>query len=322
MSGFSSFLTSVSSKAKQMAHDASEAVKPMADKVKAQAANIDTSKVQNAFSQVGHQASEAVSQARMAAEPQLAQAKELASQQAKQLSKANAKSLMNAKASFGVPLEVLAYRTKEGMHTETAHVPLILKLLTEHLQNSDPGPTPLHVQLMTQAKPEPVKALIKVLDADAAVVDLSTQKETHTVCTVLRHWMVELPEPLLTYSLYDNFINAGYEADAVGALSRVTCQLGDANFLACQRLFLFLAFVAKKDPASIPDLAVAFGPSLLRPRRREGVLRGVMQDLPAICSLVEVLITNAEALFKERPTPAPVQDDGEGVWAAPQEQTE
>ncbi len=42
MSGFSSFLSSVSSKAKQMAQDASESVKPLAEKVKAQAASIDT----------------------------------------------------------------------------------------------------------------------------------------------------------------------------------------------------------------------------------------------------------------------------------------
>eukprot|EP00286_Rhodomonas_abbreviata_P022925 CAMPEP_0181314266 /NCGR_PEP_ID=MMETSP1101-20121128/14719_1 /TAXON_ID=46948 /ORGANISM="Rhodomonas abbreviata, Strain Caron Lab Isolate" /LENGTH=221 /DNA_ID=CAMNT_0023421333 /DNA_START=80 /DNA_END=742 /DNA_ORIENTATION=- len=220
MSGFSSFFSSVSNSAKQMAQQVSENVKPMADKVKAQAASIDTSKVSSAVSQVGQTASEAFSQARMAAEPQLAQAREsamhareqavnLASQQAKQFSKANAKSLLHAKASFGVPLDVVSFRTKNYMHTEVAQVPAILDTLLAFLEHAEPS-EPMHVLLVTQAKADAVKPFIKALDTDINAVDMAACKDVHVVATALRHWLVELPEPLLSYNAYDPFINAGY----------------------------------------------------------------------------------------------------------------
>jgi hypothetical protein len=58
--------------------------------------------------------------------------------------------------------------------------------------------------------------------------------------------------------------------------------LPDANRAAAARLLPFLAACAARDSGSAAHLAIAFGPALLRPRRRDGALRGVLEDLPLI----------------------------------------
>jgi len=324
MSGFSSFFSSVSANAKQMAAQAAESVKPMADAVKAQAASIDTSKVRDAAGQFGHQASEALSQARMAAEPQITQAKELAAKQAKNLSKVNAKSLLNHNASFGVPIDAVAYRDVSGESSaETppsleyrdvsgesrpqARVPAILEKILLYLEQdphfTDPASVSQRSERLFMNRPngQVVKSVAKGLDQGLGDVDLAAIGDVHVVAALLRQWLAELPEPLLTFALYDHFVNASRKESPVAALAAVAAELPEANKITAARLMTFLAALAAKDPDSIPHLAISFGPALLRPKRREGALRGVLEDLPLIIDVAEVLIKNGSDIFKNAP---------------------
>jgi len=307
MSGFSSFFSSVSANAKQMAAQAAESVKPMADAVKAQAASIDTSKVRDAAGQFGHQASEALSQARMAAEPQITQAKELAAKQAKNLSKVNAKSLLNHNASFGVPIDAVAYRDVSGESRPQARVPAILEKILLYLEQdphfTDPASVSQRSERLFMNRPngQVVKSVAKGLDQGLGDVDLAAIGDVHVVAALLRQWLAELPEPLLTFALYDHFVNASRKESPVAALAAVAAELPEANKITAARLMTFLAALAAKDPDSIPHLAISFGPALLRPKRREGALRGVLEDLPLIIDVAEVLIKNGSDIFKNAP---------------------
>ena len=46
------------------------------------------------------------------------------------------------------------------------------------------------------------------MDTDIKTVKLSQQKDPAFVAALLRLWVVELPEPLLTFRLYDSFIGS------------------------------------------------------------------------------------------------------------------
>ena len=46
------------------------------------------------------------------------------------------------------------------------------------------------------------------MDTDIKTVKLSQQTDPAVVAALLRMWVVELPEPLLTFRLYDSFIGS------------------------------------------------------------------------------------------------------------------
>ncbi len=92
------------------------------------------------------------------------------------------------------------------------------------------------------------------------------------VAALLKSWFTELPEPVLTFGLYDRWISAASELDSSArgsALRAVFKELPNANQSVLLRLLRLLDRVAKESrqnglPAA--RLAVLWGPSLLRPK--------------------------------------------------------
>jgi hypothetical protein len=135
--------------------------------------------------------------------------------------------------------------------------------------------------------------------------------------------MVELPEPLLTYNLYEAFTEAavgggdageggGGGGAALGAFRGAAQGLPRENYLAARRVLRLLAAAAAgRSEAHQTSLALAFGPALLRPRpegRFGGVtggggLVGLMEDLPAVVAATLCLIRDADAIFADPAAP-------------------
>jgi len=249
MSSFSSFLSS----AKQMAQQAVDNVKPMAERVKAQAASIDTSKMRETVSQVGHTASEAFSQARMVAEPHLTQARDsawqLANQQANKLSKVNAKSLLNSNANFGVPLDALCMRGSSGANPAEIQIPVVLEMMLADLEKRSQYLSPSTQKgaklFSISGDQEEVKSLAKAMDTNLSVVTLETQ-DVHVIASLLRLWLIQLPEPLLTYSKYNDIVTACKAEDQGKALSAIFATLPRSNWITTQRLLKFLSVMISK----------------------------------------------------------------------------
>jgi len=152
-----------------------------------------------------------------------------------------------------------------------------------------------------------VSALVKAMDSDIKTVDLSLTADPCTVACLLRQWVVELPEPLLTFGLYESFLESFRSETVKEAMGQVVVQLPYANWLTAKRLLHFLSSLLDKDPSGLQTLAINFGPALLRPRKSLGgsvtgsALRGLLQDLPLICDVAEVVISNARELFDTYP---------------------
>jgi len=210
--------------------------------VKAKVNEIDTTKVKETLARTRDSATETLTQARMFSESQLqettTQARQLADRQAKQLSKVNAKSLLNSHANFGVPIEALAYRDENGVPCDDVSVPKPLNMMITYLESSPPvgagaGAVSALFAVSASSAAQGVPALVKAMDTHIAEVDLSLQTEPAVVAALLRQWLVDLPEPLLTHGLYDAFTKAYRSEGQKEAMIEVSVPLFPHSWQPC-----------------------------------------------------------------------------------------
>ncbi|XP_075409653.1 SH3 domain-binding protein 1 [Tenrec ecaudatus] len=130
----------------------------------------------------------------------------------------------------------------------------------------------------------------------------------HAVAGALKSYLRELPEPLMTFALYDDWMRAaslkepGARLEALReACSRLPCE----NFSNLRYLMKFLAQLAELQEVnkmSPSNIAIVLGPNLLWPPEKEG--DQAQLDTASVSSIqvvgvVEALIQNADTLFPE-----------------------
>lgn len=126
--------------------------------------------------------------------------------------------------------------------------------------------------------------------------------EVRELSGVIKYYLRNLPEPLLTFDLYDQFLNVLRSAstpdrDAVlyKALIRSLPQ-GDRFLL--QQILTMLNDITKKsdiNKMSSSNLAIVFGPSLLRPQSTNAASE--LFDMPDVSKVVDFLIKHYVKLF-------------------------
>ncbi|KAM6945488.1 rho GTPase-activating protein 1 [Aplochiton taeniatus] len=101
-------------------------------------------------------------------------------------------------------------------------------------------------------------------------VSFSQMEDVHLAAVILKTFLRELPEPVLTYALYNdivNFHNVDLEAEAkVAAMRTLLESLPEENYATLRYLVNFLAQVAsysEVNKMTNSNLAVVFGPNLL-----------------------------------------------------------
>ncbi|KAF7725555.1 hypothetical protein EC973_009510 [Apophysomyces ossiformis] len=144
--------------------------------------------------------------------------------------------------------------------------------------------------------------LIQSAFEQGETIDLEDEEEINDICSVtsvLKQYLRELPDPLLTYELYPQLIeaismNAGQEkTDKFLAL---ISQLPKANYDTLKRLAHHLHSVqnyADQNLMTSKNLAVVFGPTLLRDR---DATRDLL-DMSYKNAVVDYLINQALVLF-------------------------
>jgi len=114
---------------------------------------------------------------------------------------------------------------------------------------------------------EIVKAYKTAIDQDAMAVDFKNITDPLAVATLLIHYFAEMPEPLLTFGLYERFLDCeDAEADE-HALEAVVAELPRENFKLLVVLVAFLNKVLKqsaKNKTNLQALGMAFGGALMR----------------------------------------------------------
>ncbi|CAH1267665.1 ARHGAP10 [Branchiostoma lanceolatum] len=134
-------------------------------------------------------------------------------------------------------------------------------------------------------------------------IDLD-EYEIKTITSALKNYFRGLPEPLLTFKLHQEFINAAKQESRtlrINDIHRLVHQLPESNFEMLDMLIGHLLNVAnhsKKNLMSKPNLGVVFGPTLMRPA--EETVAAIM-DIKFQNIIVEILISNHEQIFKTAP---------------------
>jgi len=139
------------------------------------------------------------------------------------------------------------------------------------------------------------------------LVDLNSVADPHTITGVLKLWFRELPEPLMTYDLYESFITAQQERDPnkrIRFLRHLLSCLPPVNRATLQHLISFLSRVEKHSEVNkmaVHNLATVFAPNLLR-HREDNMVQSAM-DTPLINGIVSTLIKDFDAIFSVQEPP-------------------
>ncbi|XP_077791727.1 SH3 domain-binding protein 1 [Podarcis muralis] len=145
--------------------------------------------------------------------------------------------------------------------------------------------------------------------------------DPHAVAGALKCYLRELPQPLMTFELYDDWLKTASIKEPENRLEhlRDTCsRLPKDNYNNMRYLIRFLAKLAEQQEVNKmtpSNIAIVLGPNLLWPQQTEGCQ--VQLDMASVSSIqvvgvVEPLIQNADILF-----PGDIDFDVSGLFTAP-----
>ncbi|KAM5252988.1 SH3 domain-binding protein 1 isoform 2-T2 [Hipposideros larvatus] len=148
--------------------------------------------------------------------------------------------------------------------------------------------------------------------------------DPHAVAGALKSYLRELPEPLMTFDLYDDWMRAASLKEPgarLEALQEVCSRLPQENFNNLRYLMKFLAQLAEEQEVNKmtpSNIAIVLGPNLLWPPEKEGdqaQLDAASVSSIQVVGVVEALIQNADTLF-----PGDINFNVSGLFSAPDPQ--
>ncbi|XP_077574994.1 rho GTPase-activating protein 10 isoform X2 [Stigmatopora nigra] len=150
------------------------------------------------------------------------------------------------------------------------------------------------------------KLLSLMIDEKSIEVDLSTNEDwdVKTITSALKLYLRSLPEPLMTYGLYKEFISPAKGDSPESRIQAVHCLVHKLPEKNRQVLGLFMKHLAnvaahsKHNLMTVANLGVVFGPTLMRPQ--EDTVAAIM-DLKFQNIVVEILIEHQEKIFTDAP---------------------
>lgn len=154
------------------------------------------------------------------------------------------------------------------------------------------------------------KLLSLMIDEKSCDIDLAASEDwdVKTITSALKLYLRSLPEPLMTYELYKEFIvpaKCGSPESRVQAIHCLVHKLPEKNRLVLSLVTKHLANVAdnsKQNLMTVANLGVVFGPTLMRPQ--EDTVAAIM-DLKFQNIVVEILIEQHEKIFGDAPSISP-----------------
>ncbi|RCI02806.1 rho GTPase-activating protein, partial [Rhizopus stolonifer] len=150
-----------------------------------------------------------------------------------------------------------------------------------------------------------VSALKTTFNKDVSKVDLSDPlwADINVVADTLKQFLRELPEPLLTYTYYDELINAAALEDhdeRVYLLKKIIKKLPYSNYLVLKRIIEHFVTVTDFEATNhmyATNLAIVFGPTLLQPSPSPTSFATTMSNIGHHQTVVKYLILNYHYLF-------------------------
>ncbi|XP_054609233.1 rho GTPase-activating protein 22 [Dunckerocampus dactyliophorus] len=150
-----------------------------------------------------------------------------------------------------------------------------------------------------------VKELQEAFDCgDKPLFDSNT--DVHTVASLLKLYLRELPEPVIPFCKYEDFLTcaqllAKNEEEGVQELGKQVNTLPLANYNLLKYICKFLDEVqshCNENKMSVQNLATVFGPNILRPKMEDPVT--IMEGTSLVQHLMTVLIREHNRLYSGR----------------------
>ncbi|XP_037331427.2 GEM-interacting protein [Pungitius pungitius] len=218
---------------------------------------------------------------------------------------------------FGVDLSLLC---RDG-------VPFVVLLCTSEIESR--ALSVQGVYRVSGSKPR-IQKLCQAFEMQKEQVDLS-DVSPHDIASILKHFFKELPEPLLTFDLYNDFITVGKTIQHLNeseptpdtnetmsmmdSLRKLLQKLPPHCYSTLHHIMSHLQKVSEnyENKMSQSNLGIVFGPTLLRPLVSADMSMLALLETSYQAALVEFLITHHEELFglhrkpSMPPPPAPAE---------------
>ncbi|XP_035114986.3 unconventional myosin-IXa isoform X5 [Callithrix jacchus] len=149
-----------------------------------------------------------------------------------------------------------------------------------------------------------IKELRQGLDADAESVNLDDYN-IHVIASVFKQWLRDLPNPLMTFELYEEFLRAmGLQErkETIRGVYSVIDQLSRTHLNTLERLIFHLVRIALQEDTnrmSANALAIVFAPCILRCPDTTDPLQSV-QDISKTTTCVELIVVEQMNKYKAR----------------------
>ncbi|XP_065604863.1 unconventional myosin-IXb isoform X4 [Cyrtonyx montezumae] len=178
-----------------------------------------------------------------------------------------------------------------SLTSERNSVPIVMEKLLEHVEMHGLYTEGIYRKSGSANR---MKELKQLLQADPSSVKLENYP-IHTITGILKQWLRELPDPLMTSAQYNDFLRAvelPEKQEQLCAIYSVLEQLPQANHNTLERLIFHLVKVALIEDVnrmSPNALAIVFAPCLLRCPDTSDPLTS-MKDVSKTTMCVEMLI--------------------------------
>uniref|UniRef100_A0A4W5P7N3 Myosin IXAb n=1 Tax=Hucho hucho TaxID=62062 RepID=A0A4W5P7N3_9TELE len=149
-----------------------------------------------------------------------------------------------------------------------------------------------------------IKELRQGLDTDVSSMNLDDYN-IHVIASVLKQWLRDLPNPLMTFELYEEFLRAMGQPDkreVIRGVYSVIDQLSRTHLSTLERLIFHLVRITLQEDTnrmSANALAIVFAPCILRCPDTIDPLQSV-QDIGKTTACVELIIGEQMNKYRAR----------------------
>ncbi|XP_068090242.1 unconventional myosin-IXb isoform X3 [Hyperolius riggenbachi] len=178
-------------------------------------------------------------------------------------------------------------------------VPIVMEMLLEYLEMHGLYTEGIYRK---SGAANCMRELKMSLEKDPTSVKLD-KYATHAITGILKQWLRELPEPLMTFAQYSEFLKAVElpgKQEQLCTIYKVLGQLPQANYITLERLIFHLVKVALLEDVnrmSPNSLAIVFAPCLLRCPDNYDPLTS-MKEVSKSTACVEMLIKEQLRQYK------------------------
>ncbi|KAM8875702.1 unconventional myosin-IXb isoform 2-T2 [Spinachia spinachia] len=180
-------------------------------------------------------------------------------------------------------------------------VPMVLEMMLEHVEMQGLYTEGIYRKSGSANR---MKELHQRLETDPHQVCLEDYP-IHTVTGLVKQWLRELPDPLMTFTHYSDFLRAAElpeKQEQLHAVYKGLEELPMANYNTLERLVFHLVRVCKEEPhnrMSPNSLAIVFAPCILRcPDNADPLLS--MKDVAKTTTCVEMIINEQIRTYNEK----------------------